>query len=105
MKDFFAVLGTIVMVIGITVGLTFGGYYSYKYFAPRYEQVRYDTFKQSQTYNDGMLRDLQELKREYEKGDTDTKQLMKAMVLHRFEVYDINRLPYELQVFYRNLDK
>mgnify|MGYP003346819991 CR=1 FL=1 len=47
-------------------GLGIIGFTWYKWSAPAIEQVRYDTFKNSQAYNDGMLRDLYELKRDYD---------------------------------------
>lgn len=88
-----------VVIVGFSA-LSFG---IYKLSAPAYEQVRYDTFKNSQAYNDGMLRDLFDLKREYEKADEEHKAADKALIIHRFEVYDINRLPAELQAFYYSL--
>lgn len=72
----------------------------YWWSAPRIEQVRYDTFKNSQAYNDGMLRDLYDLKRDYDSADSEHKGAMKALIIHRFEIYDKARLPTDLQTFY-----
>jgi hypothetical protein len=103
MRDLFSAVGAVIFGIAVIMGISFLGYESYKFFAPRYEQVRYDTFKQSQAYNDGMLRDLYDLQREYNAADTEHRGAMKALIQHRFEVFDRNRLPNDLQVFYNSL--
>ena len=84
-------------------GLGIIGFTWYKFSAPAIEQVRYDTFKNSQAYNDGMLRDLYDLKRDYEAADTEHKGALKALVIHRFEIYDKARLPTDLQTFYYSI--
>lgn len=103
MKEFFVSIGGLIIVIGFFMGLGYLSYLGYAFYAPRYEQVRYDTFKESQSYNDGMLRDLQDLKMEYMKANDEQKAMLKAIVLHRFSVYNINRLPTDLQVFYNSV--
>jgi len=57
----------------------------FKTFAPKYEQVRRDTFEQSQAYNEGMRRDLES-----------------ATFIHRAEGYP-NQLPADLQSFYQSI--
>ena len=79
------------------------GFTWYKFSAPAIEQVRYDTFKNSQAYNDGMLRDLYDLKRDYDSADAEHKGAMKALIIHRFEIYDKARLPTDLQTFYYSI--
>ena len=93
------------VILPLIVGLGYISYLAYAFYAPKYEQVRYDTFKQSQSYNDGMLRDLQDLKMEYIKANDDQKAALKALTVHRFSVYEINRLPPDLQAFYYSLEK
>ena len=79
------------------------GLYSMSFFAPKAEQIRYNTFKQSQSYNDGMIRDLEDLKLEYQHADPDGRKAMQSIILHRFSVYDVNKLPVDLQGFYLSL--
>jgi hypothetical protein len=89
------------VILGILVGLGgYMGFISFSFWAPKMEQVRYDTFKESQSYNEGMIRDLQNLKIEYFRANSDQKEALKAIILHRFSVYDVNKLPDDLQVFY-----
>ena len=81
------------------------GFLSFKFFAPKVEQVRYDTFKNSQSFNDGMVRDLENLKMEYLRSNPEQKVALKAIVLHRFSVYPIAQLPADLQQFYYDVQR
>jgi hypothetical protein len=94
------VIWTSVLVIGFSAI----SYVGYRVFAPATEQVRYDTFKNSQSYNESMLKDLYDLQREYIKANTDQKAALRALILHRFDSYDKNRLPADLQAFYSTLN-
>ena len=93
------------VILPLLGGIGYISYMAYSFYAQKYEQVRYDTFKQSQSYNDGMLRDLQDLKIEYIKANDEQKSALKAIILHRFSVYDVDRLPYDLRSFYAELSK
>ena len=80
------------------------GYGCYRVFAPATEQVRYDTFKNSQSYNESMLKDLYDLQREYIKATSEQQGALRALIQHRFESYDRNRLPQDLQAFYNSIN-
>ena len=99
----FGVWGITLVLLPLLGGLGYISYLAYAFYAPKYEQVRYDTFKQSQSYNDAMLRDLQDLRMEYIKANDEQKAALKAIAIHRFSVYEINRLPPDLQSFYNSL--
>ncbi len=70
---------------------------------PEIEAVRNDTFHSSQAYNEGMVRDLYELKRQYDQGNPRQREGLRAMILHQFSVYPQDRLPADLQFFYQTL--
>jgi len=91
------------VILPLIGGLGYISYMAYAFYAPKYEQVRYNTFKESQAYNDGMLRDLQDLQMEYMKANDEQKAALKAIVLHRFAVYDVDRLPVDLRQFYQSI--
>lgn len=93
------------IILPLIGGLGYISYLAYAFYAPKYEQVRYDTFKQSQSYNDAMLRDLQDLRMEYVKANDEQRAAIKYIAIHRFSVYDIDRLPVDLRVFYQELSK
>ena len=90
-KEISAMVGTIVGAIALIFGLSFLGYKSYEFFAPKYRAVDNQVFKQSEQYNDGMIRDLENLQIEYIGADADKKQALRAIVLHRFSVYPEER--------------
>ncbi len=85
MKSYFKLITLVIMVV-LTISL-FGfvgnllGLFSFAFFAPKVEQVHYNTFKESQSYNDGMLRDLQNLKLEYLRGTPEQKAALQALVI------------------------
>jgi hypothetical protein len=81
----------------------FGSYYAYSYFAPKYRAVDNAVFKQSEQYNDGMIRDLENLQMEYINADKDHKDAIRAIVLHRFSVYPEDKMPPNLRNFYNDL--
>jgi hypothetical protein len=75
----------------------------FKTFAPKYEQVRRDTFEQSQAYNEGMRRDLEDIRNQYLKSsDPASKAALRATFIHRAEGYP-NQLPADLQSFYSSI--
>ena len=81
----------------------FGSFFAYQYFAPKYRQVDNEVFKQSEQYNDGMIRDLENLQMDYIAADKDHKDALRAIVLHRFSVYPEDKMPPNLRNFYNDL--
>jgi len=89
--------------IAFIVLAMFGSYFAYSYFAPKYRAVDNEVFKQSEQYNDGMIRDLENLQMDYINADKDHKDALRAIVLHRFSVYPEDKLPPNLRNFYNDL--
>lgn len=96
-------VAALALLIGIGFGLNYVGLIQFRFFAPRAEQVRYDTFKQSQAYNDGMLTDLEDIQREYLSATPEQKITLRELALHRFAAYPQERMPADLQAFYASL--
>jgi hypothetical protein len=103
MRSFFATVLMLGFAALAVFGLTFGSYKMYEFFAPRYTAVDAKVFKESVQYNEGMLRDLTELQRQYVTADDAGKAALRPIIRHRFEVYDITKLPPDLQEFYVTL--
>jgi hypothetical protein len=102
-KDAISFTVAVAMGIAALFGISYLGFKSYEYFAPKYRAVDNQVFKESEQYNDGMIRDLENLQMEYIKADDTQKQALKSIILHRFSVYDQNRLPANLWNFYTQL--
>jgi hypothetical protein len=103
MKEFFTVTAAIIAAAAVFIGLTFLGYAMTDYFAPKYRAIDNHVFKESEQYNDGIIRDLESMQMEYINADKDHKDAIRAIVLHRFSVYPEEKMPYNLRKFYNQL--
>jgi len=101
------VLGLVgIGLLGLAIVLALGQgihFFLYKVFSPKYEQVRHDTFKQSQAYNDGMIQELQAMRLDYVKASPAHKEALTSIMLHRTAHYDLDRLPPDLRAFVADL--
>ena len=103
MKEFFGIVGMIFGGVVLCWGLMLGGYFSFSFFAPKYRAVENQVFKESEQYNDGMVRDLENLQLEYISADKEHKDALRAITLHRFSVYPVEKMPPNLRNFYNEL--
>jgi hypothetical protein len=101
-----AVIGAFLCVLGlaaIAFFISFADWASFNFFSPKYEASRRATFEQSNAYNAGMIRDLENIQMEYMNADEAHKSALKAIVLHRFSVYPESQMPANLRSFYYSL--
>ena len=103
LKVILAGIGGLILFLALCFGLNLFGLANYSFFAPKYRAVENQVFKESEQYNDGMIRDLENLQMEYMNADQAHKDALRSIVLHRFSVYDENRLPFNLRSFYQQL--
>lgn len=101
MRTLFAVIGIAVSIaVGVTA-LNALGFVNFAFFAPRYEEVRRQTFEQSRAFNEGMVRDLENLRLQRTAAKTDAERdVIDATIRHRFSVYSEESLPPDLRSFY-----
>jgi len=99
-KDIMLVAGFVFAMILAVFGLTYAGYEMYAFFTPKYVEVNNTVFKESQQYNDGMIRDLENLQMDYNSAGPEQKQALRAIILHRFSVYPLEKMPINLRNFY-----
>ena len=80
-------------------------FFLYKTFAPKYEQVRRETFEQSKAYNQGMVQELQNMQFEYIKADEAHKAALASVILHRAADFNMSdsRVPSDLRQFVAEL--
>jgi hypothetical protein len=102
-KGILTLFGALVLFLAFIFGMNMFGLASYSFFAPKYRAVENHVFKESEQYNNGMIRDLENLQLEYIKADDAGKQSLRAIVLHRFSVYPADRMPPNLRNFYEQL--
>lgn len=83
--------------------ISYGSYSLYTFFAPRYAATQRKVFLETQGYNEGMIRDLENLKIQYLQTNDEGKETLKPIIIHRFSVYQRDRLPIDLQNFYSQI--
>ncbi len=96
----------------VLMALLLGGWYvaandlaMQKFFAPRREAVRRETFEESKSYNQGMIQELQDMQFEYVKAEPEAKAALADVILHRVADYDVDKLPDNLREFVEELRK
>lgn len=95
---------SLAVALAVVTGLLFYVYGATMFFAPGYAEIRNQTFKNTQVYNDGMVDDLANLRLQYIAArDKEHKDAIRATVLQRFASYPKDRLPAELRDFYFSL--
>jgi hypothetical protein len=90
-------------ILGLTWVIQGNDFFLYKAFAPRYEQVRRETFEQSKAYNQGMAQQLQAMQFDYVRASSDEKDALAQIILHRVADYDESKLPADLRQFLASL--
>jgi hypothetical protein len=103
MKIFGFILAILALVLGLGWLMQGNDFFLYKVFAPKYEQVRRETFEQSKAYNQGMSQNLQKMQFEYVQADKDAKPALASIILQRFADYDLTKLPPEQRLFLEQL--
>ena len=103
MKYFFAAISFILSLALLPWFFLGNDFFMYKLFAPKYEQVRRETFEQTKSYNQGMIQELQNMQFEYVKADPQHKPALSAIILHRSADFPIESLPFELRNFINDL--
>jgi hypothetical protein len=103
MKVALAAAGTIAAFLAIVVGLSFFGtgldYIQTKIFSPKYEQVRHETFECSASHTDGLVRELRQIRDQWNHADAAGKAGLADTYKHDMDGYTCGDLPSDLQTF------
>ena len=104
-----AIVGLVILGLVVLLGLTWiaqgNDFFLYQMFAPKYEQVRRETFEQSKAFNQGMIQELQNMQFEYIQASPEHKQALASIILHRVADYDVSKLPSDLYAFIQELKR
>jgi hypothetical protein len=100
-----SVVGALVLLLGLTWLLQGNDFFLYKTFAPKYEQTRREVFKQTPSFVDGMVQELQNMQFEYAKATPEQKDALASIILHRAATFDLNQpqVPADLRQFIEQL--
>jgi hypothetical protein len=90
--------------IGVIICISFLCLGYYKFFGPKYENVRREVFESTRSYNEAKVQDLLRYKYEYDMcKDEEGKKAIEFTVRHMFANYDENKLPIELCKFLKDI--
>jgi hypothetical protein len=106
MKVAGGVIATIVAIGGalwVTWAVQGNDFILTKYFAPKYEEVRRQTFEESRSYNQGEIQELQNMQFAYSQADEPHRAALADIILHRAADYDLTRLPPDTRQFIQSL--
>jgi hypothetical protein len=93
----------VLLILGVGFSLNYAAFKNCQILAPKQEQAHNDRLHQPQVYNNGMVRDLEELKRQYAQSTPDQQGALRPIILHRFEAYPPSKLPPDLEEFCASL--
>lgn len=106
-KDFCAgitvFVALMVAILGVTWIATGNECFLYKFFAPKIEQVRRDTFEQSKAYRQGMVQELENMQFEYIKATPEHKDALASVILHRAADVPEDAMTPSLRLFINSL--
>lgn len=104
-KEVAAVFGWVAAGIATVFGLGVVTLYFNGYFAPKVEEVRRNTYVQSESHVRGTVMDLRKLKLEYEKEkDPAAKSTLLGIARDTASQVPIQLLPLDLQTFVRDIN-
>lgn len=103
MKLVLKIIGCVVLAAGLAFSAEFAGLHWMKFFRPRYEDVRRETFKRTRSYNEGKEQELLKYRLQYLRASGEDKAAIASTVRHAFADYDETLLTPELQRFLQNI--
>ena len=103
MKPFLAVVGGVVGFGALIWGVAYHDLIFTSFFAPKYENVRRNTFEQSKSFRTGAVQELQNMQFEYIRSDVAHKLALKDIIIHRAAEVPEDALPQDLYNFIQGL--
>ena len=106
MRPFLTIFGVVVGIAGagaIGWGLTYHELIFTSFFAPKFENVRRNTFEQSKSFRTGAVQELQNMQFEYIKAAPEHKKALADVIRHRALEVPADAMPTDLQSFISNL--
>jgi hypothetical protein len=97
------ILGGVIAVFAFILALGWiaegNDFFLFKVFAPKYEQVRRDTFEQSKAYNQGTIQNLRDAQRDYITAAADRRTGLGSVIIQQYADYPDDSLPKDLRAF------
>lgn len=103
MKPLLAIFGGVIGVGALTWGLTYHELIFTGFFAPKFENVRRNTYEQSKSFRTGAVQELQNMQFEYISSDASHKLALKDIIIHRAAEVPEDAMPQDLYNFIQGL--
>jgi len=103
MKPILAIFGGVIGVGALTWGLAYHELIFTGFFAPKFEDVRRNTFERSKSFRTGAVQELQNMQFEYIKASPEHKKALADVIRHRAAEVPSDAMPSDLQSFISNL--
>lgn len=94
-------IAILVILFGIGWAIQGNDFFLYKTFAPKYEEVRRETFEESQAHIEGKINTLTRLRLEFQTGEVSHRCALRAVVIQ--EAATAKHLPESLQTWVDSL--
>jgi hypothetical protein len=104
-KNVLIIVGCLFGLLGLGWLFAMNGWLMSKTFMLRMEQVRRDTFVQSQAYNEGQAQQLEDFQQQYITATPAQKAMLRTVILHRYAGVNTSRLPSADQSFLSSLQE
>ena len=103
MKPILAIVGGVVGFGALIWGVAYHDLIFTSFFAPKYENVRRNTFEQSKSFRTGAVQELQNMQFEYIKASPEHKKALADIIRHRATEIPIDAMPADLSAFVNTL--
>jgi len=99
----FSVIGAILGILALTWLIQGNEFFLLRVFGAPMENARYNAFKESQPYRDGLVKDLHNLQSQYVQADKEHQNALGGVILSTLGDSDESKLPPDLQQFISKL--
>jgi hypothetical protein len=103
MKPFLSIAGGVIGAGALIWGLAYHDLIFTSFFAPKYENIRRNTFENSKSFRTGAVQELQNMQFEYIKASPEHKAALADVIRHRAAEVPADAMPTDLQTFISNL--
>ena len=109
MKDILKIAAAIIFgaVVLVVVAVIFSGanLEMTRFFGTRMESIRTDIYRENKSYIEGTVRDLRELRIQYDAAGEGHRDALRSLIFHRAGELSWERLPLDVREFLSNLEQ
>lgn len=104
-KNILIGVGVVISLFAVVFALNAWGLFNLDFWGTKYRNAHYHIFKNSQSYQQGMIQDLQNMRMKYYDSSTtdEEKEAIRDTVLQRYGSFPTDQLPSDLRNFYFTL--